>query len=122
MFPDFIDACGYNGAEDESKVRVLTQFPHSLVPFLEQGKGPRVISHFLVPFLEVRTDSVSVLPDENYVHFLSSKELSCLMAKLGEVPISDLCPEFGVISWFCHFGGRKASFSSPSGCLSGSAA
>uniref|UniRef100_A0A452SLW6 Vasoactive intestinal polypeptide receptor 2 n=1 Tax=Ursus americanus TaxID=9643 RepID=A0A452SLW6_URSAM len=44
MFPDFIDACGYNGAEDESKVRVLTQFPHSLVPFLEQGKGPRVIS------------------------------------------------------------------------------
>lgn len=33
MFPDFIDACGYNDPEDESKVRAPAWFPAHFSPF-----------------------------------------------------------------------------------------
>lgn len=85
MFPDFVDACGYSDAEDDSKVRARAG---PVLPRPFSGSDHGTVS------LSCRTQT----PPK-----------SCfLVASVGRVPVSvlGLAPGFGL--GFCRFGGRRA--------------
>ena len=75
MFPDFIDACGYHDAEDESKVR-----------------APRGSRSFWPLFCKCARSSAHLLPDKSRVHVLpplsaaTSQQPAWAKPRVGSAP------------------------------------
>lgn len=86
MFPDFIDACGYNDPEDESKVRTPAWFPVLFRPF---------------PEVHVKQRPSAALRELGRFPFPQRA------VRLLQGPISVLCWALGSPFLSCRFGGRK---------------